>query len=627
MRAESASQVTTNAPLAALLAVEAYNIDSSSLGAGAMQRVLTGVDGRQATLADADAAYFGGALSIDGNVVAAGGETGVDVWDVDARSLLLELDAPFPSYDLSADGTVLAVSAVGSERLDLVDVGSGDVVGTIDGFVCGVVRLSPSGNRLATVVGTDAGATVRCDNSAVPGQLQIWDISAPSSPQLEHVNTVDEVFDVWWSPDGTGYLTFVSAARVAYHDATTHEPDWTYAFDLSDGGQGAFPAGGALFRSDGGSFTIGVVFGERAGSRLFSFDTATGELIGNPTSTAGLLSMNWWNEEENQVVATLGPSAATVLDLERAAEVVPSPFENRNATGVWVDRARDRIVAVGLLGVEVFSLDGRSVLERRVGLTDEQLAVQDASGGQVFGALSSDGDRLLMSLENPSLPIIEWDLTTDPATRNRELPPGFAYDQGDSTGLITLEGVQVLDGSHDPIGPVVGYEPDGPDAPSRGPIFIWKSSSDGSTHAPLRFGSSVIDVYDTETGERIDVDSPANGDAVFQSSHSFSDDGAYMLASVVTADGERWAVYDTETGAVVHSGRIRDQVDPDSRGPHDLLERPERLRRRASRRRDPRGRRAAAGGPHVCHQHDLGRPRFRSDRDAIDQRQRSRLGP
>ena len=96
--------------------------------------------------------------------------------------------------------------------------------------------------------------------------------------------------------------------------------------------------------------------------------------------------MNWWNEEENQVVATLGPSAATVLDLERAAEVVPSPFENRNATGVWVDRARDRIVAVGLLGVEVFSLDGRSVLERRVGLTDEQLAVQDASGGQVFGA-------------------------------------------------------------------------------------------------------------------------------------------------------------------------------------------------------------------------------------------------
>ncbi len=565
MRAESASQVTTNAPLAALLAVEAYNIDSSSLGAGAMQRVLTGVDGRQATLADLDTAYFGGAISSDGNVVAVGGETGVDVWDVDARSLLLQLDAPLPSYDLTADGALLAVSAVGAERLDLVDVGSGDVVGTINDLVCGAARFSPSGDRMAIVVDNDAGAPGRCDNAAIGGQLQIWDVADPSNPQLEHVNTIDPVADVWWSPDGAGYLSFTADARVDFRDAATHEPNWTHTFDLSSGvtsGEFARPVGGALFRSDGSSVVVGSYFNERAGSRLFSFDTATGELIGSPTSAAGIQTMNWWNEEETQIVGTLGPSAAIVLDLERSAEVVPSPFENRNATKVWVDHGRERIVVASLLGIEVFSLDGRSVLERRVGLTDEQLAVQDASNGQLFGALSTDGDRLLMSLEDPSLSIVEWDLTTDPATQSGERPPGFAYDQGDSTGLIGFEGVQVLDGNHDPIGPVFGYEPDGPDAPSRGPIFAWKSSSDGSKHAPLRFGASVIDIYDTQTGERIDVDSPANGAEVFQSSHSFSDDGAYMLAWVVTAAGERWAVYDTATGAVVHRGESDTRSNP-----------------------------------------------------------------
>ena len=50
MRAQAVAEVDVNPPLAALLAVEAYGIDESHVSAGALQRVLTSVDGRRAVL-------------------------------------------------------------------------------------------------------------------------------------------------------------------------------------------------------------------------------------------------------------------------------------------------------------------------------------------------------------------------------------------------------------------------------------------------------------------------------------------------------------------------------------------------------------------------------------------------
>jgi len=561
MRAQSASQVTTNAPLAALLAVEAYNIDSSSLGAGPMQRVLTGVDGRQATLTDGVNSYTdGGVRSADGNIVAVPSAAGVDVWDVDKRQLLLRLDVGFSALDLTADGTLLAVDAGGAEQLDLIDVGSGDVVGTIGETVCSVVRFSPAGDRLLLVV-DDRDSPAGCDDFSTPGRVQIWDVADPGRPALEHVDTGDAVFDAWWAPDGAGYLRFTDVERLDFVDATTFEPIWSHTFDATSGlpqGSLARPTG-ALFRSDGGSVVVGAIFNDIAGSRLFTFDTTTGEVVGPPTPTASLRTMNWWDDGETQVVGTLGPSGVTVLDLDRATEVRPLPFENRNATTVWVDRELGRIVVAGFLGLEVFSLDGRSVLERRVGLTDEQLAVRAETGGQLFGSISADGDRLWMSVAEPLLQLeaVEWDLTTDPVTNLGTRSPGFAFDQGDSTLLFSPMGVQVLDGNHEQTGAVVDYEFD------RGPAAIWRASSDGSTHAPLRGGASVIDIYDTRTGDRIaEVDDLADSAEILDSRHSFSADGAYMIRSVVTPSGERWAVFDTGTGEAVHSGSADPRSDP-----------------------------------------------------------------
>ena len=460
----------------------------------------------------------------------------IDVWDLDERSLRLRMDAGVVGFDLSPDGALLAM-ADRSERLDIVDVASGVAVGTIEERVC-TVRFSPAGDRLG-VVAADGPQNNGCGLPGAERRLQIWDISDPGRPQLEYVNEVDSVWDMWWSPDGADYLSFRDDAQIDVRDAMTHEPRWTHTFDLTSGitqGSVASPRG-ALFRSDGSSVVVGAQFNDNSGSWLFTFDTGTGDLVGTPAPSASLVSMSWWNEEETQLVGTLQPSGATVLDLELGAEVRPPPLENQNASSVWVDRNRDRMIVAGFVGIEVSSLDGRSVLERRVGLTAEQSAVQEENGAQLFGALTADGDRLLVSLIDRSgrAPIVEWDLTTDPPTRIGERPPGFAFANGESTLLFDGTSVQVLDGDHELLGPPADPEPE------RGEAVIWRASSDGSRHAPLRPTSAVLDIYDGRTGERItEIVGELEAEEILGGAHSFSADGAYMMLSVQTTEGEQW---------------------------------------------------------------------------------------
>ena len=95
-----------------MLAVESYNIEPSPLSAGAIQQVLTGIDGRQATLFDRLADYGGrNVISADKTIVAAGSSTAVDVWDIDTNELLFRVDSQFADFDISADASVLAVKA------------------------------------------------------------------------------------------------------------------------------------------------------------------------------------------------------------------------------------------------------------------------------------------------------------------------------------------------------------------------------------------------------------------------------------------------------------------------------------------------------------------------------------
>ena len=191
--------------------------------------------------------------------------------------------------------------------------------------------------------------------------------------------------------------------------------------------------------------------------------------------------MNWWDDGETQLVGTLWPSGATVLDLETAEEVLAaavSPIPMPPA--VWIDRERDRTVVASFVGVEVYALDGTSVLERRASLTPETARHQ--AGNRRAGLLPhspATADRLWVTALDfgGRIPIVEWDMTTDPPQMVQELPPFLMYAQGDSTLRFGPDFMEVLGGDHTPIGPPVPTL-----NAERGQPFIWRASFDGSTH-------------------------------------------------------------------------------------------------------------------------------------------------
>ncbi len=560
MRAQAVAEVDTNAPLAALLAVEAYNTDRSHLSAGAIQRVLTSVDGRRATLSDSLADYAGpSAMSADGRLIAVSSANAVDVWDVDARTLHRRVEVEFARFDLSDDGTLLAYSALDREGIRLYDVTAGVEVGVIPSRPCQSIDIAPDRKRIAFT--SDAQGAFDCGATA-PRAIEIWDVSDPAEPALEH-RGVEDSGGVVWNPAGTGYVSVDSGGSVEFWDASSHELLWStpLGVSLDQFGPGArAQSTGALFRSDGSSVVVGVTFAASSrGILLYSFDTETGELVFDPLSTAGLGSMNWWDEEETQIVGTFFPSGVGVFDLELAAEVLPSPFENPNGASVFVDHDRNRLVVSGFVGIEVSTLDGSAALERRIPLTPPQMAVKEQSDGQVFGSMSTDGNRLLLSVLDLTgqSPVVEWDLTTDPPTVVAEHPPGFTFSQGDVTlvfgGDANGPNMTVLDGDLNPIGTPASMEAE------RGFPLVWRSSADGSAHGPLRGELGVIDVYDGATGERIGeftVPDRREDVSFFVSSiYSFSDDGSVLLANFGSDDrGNVWAIYDIATGELLGTG-------------------------------------------------------------------------
>ena len=205
MRAQAVAEVDVNPPLAALLAVEAYGIDESHVSAGALQRVLTSVDGRRAVLTDGNAEYGGTSVFVEeANIVASSGRLGLDVWDVDDQELILRLEEEFIEFDISDDGSLLAYQAVALPEMQLVDVASGDVLGAVPTRGCGLISMSPDGSHVA--VAREESEDLQCRN--LPRWVEIWDISDPRNPQLEHQTSGADLRQVFWSPSGE-YLSLI----------------------------------------------------------------------------------------------------------------------------------------------------------------------------------------------------------------------------------------------------------------------------------------------------------------------------------------------------------------------------------------------------------------------------------
>lgn len=540
IRAQAVAELEGNPPLAALLAVEAYNIDGSVQSAGSIHRVLTGVDGQVTTMLDTQADYGGPAvLSRDGSIYSASSAGAIDVWHLDDRELLLRHEVEFARYDMDLDASLIAVGADANTKVELVEVPSGEILGAIDSILCKPVDISPDGNQVAVISDTDGNG---CDFFSVR-TLEIWDVTDPTKPSLEHSNVTSNVWGISFSPDGEQYVTVGLGGLVEGWDAETHEAVWQQQLELGEG-EFSDPVI-SLFRSDSSAVVVGVLFNRTSGISLITFDAQTGEQLYEPTSSAGLGSLTWFDKEETQIAGTFWPSGIGVYDLPNAAEILPVPLDDRNAANLHIDHERERIITSSFVGVTIRSLDGLSVLETRVSLTPEQLAVKADADGQTFASLNPDGTKLLMSTLDFAgrAPVVEWDMTTDPPTKVRELPSGITFVNGDVTGVFGFDSVTLLDENFEPLAEPILTQSD------RGPLIIWRASGDGSRQAGQRLDASSLELYDTSTGEQFADLTVPNATYVYE--FSFNYDGTRLIADFETTEGSRWALFDTTNGEVL----------------------------------------------------------------------------
>ena len=400
------------------------------------------------------------------------------------------------------------------------------------------MQFSPTGAELAALTNEFDPTTANT--------LEFWDVTDPAQPVLveERVQS-EKVFSFDWSPDGQTYLT-TSGSGAAYWDRETGDQLWSFTPEIADGSQPF--SNSRLFRTDGSAVVVSFVLQDFSGSQLFTFDTRDGTLL-HPPESANIGKMTWWDEAAEQVLGTR-PAGIRAFDLAEGQEV-PSPIVAPNASRLHIDRAQDRVVAAGFLGVEIRGLDGLSALERRVPLTPEQQAVQDASRGQVFASISADGTELLVSLFDASQtsPVMQHDLTDQPAPPKERFPSGFTVSTGgDYTLFFPLDNqsVQVLDGNFEPYGETapLGLE--------RGIPTFWQLSGDGSRHVAQRDGAR-IEVYDTLTGELITEIDPAVVASTDQGfDMSISHDGRRVMAAFGRL---AWGEFDTTSGELVRSGQ------------------------------------------------------------------------
>ena len=547
MRAQAAATVELNTPLAALLAVESYNIDPSPPSADALNKVLVGAGGRRASMSGR---YANSALGADGTFVAMG-ENAVDVWDLETRTLRhsLPLDNGL-GFALSPNGQLVAVTGAAATRIFSTE--SGNVLAQLPG-THGGMQFLPAGGVQFSPTGTELAALTNDFDPTTANTLEFWDVTDPARPVLVEERVQSENVDSFdWSPAGETYLT-TSGTGAAFWDRETGELLWSFTPELAGDSQARSRT--RLFRTDGSAVVVAFVLQDLSGSQLFTLDTRDGTLLHPPTEGGSIRAMTWWDEDAEQVVGTFQPAGTGAFDLAEGRELTPSPIVAPNAAQLHIDRSRDRVVASGFLGVEIRGLNGLSALERRVPLTPEQRAGQDVFQGGVFGSISADGTKLLVSIFDASgtIPVMQHDLTNAAAPPVERFPAGFTIGTGDYTLFFPLDNqsVRVLDGNFEPYGETapLGLE--------RGPAIFWQLSGDGSRHVAHRVNGR-IEVYDTFTGDLItEIDAAVVASTDFFQM-SISHDGRQVMA----ASELGWGVFDTTSGELVHSGQGDDRLMP-----------------------------------------------------------------
>ncbi len=538
IRAVSVSSATERTRLAALLAVEAYRLDPSVESLDVLHRVLTAEPGLRASVFNNER-YHDTALFADGTTLAAASRVALDVWDLQTLTLLRSASLPEGAdninIEMAADGTVAAVRTH-SDRISVFDATTGVLLSEMRvGSQVNGMALSKTGAQLVFAVDG--------------GQVEIWNVGDNERTALIETGFA-EAASVHWNPANDRLAVISGESIVQYWNPVGPELLWT---SVPEGDLLAVTQAplAALFTSDGERLAVDSGF---LSGRIRVVETSDGSSAFPSTARTGELGGQgelFWVDEEKLIIAAPALQRVPLYDL-RTGEELGTLVEGMSAEDSVYSPELDLLVASGLGGFQLWSVDGSGPLERVVPYSDEQRDALEKNGGSVHVALAADGSRVIVSLLTlPDRPATtSFDLTDD---RNR--PASFpyegslAYSYGPNTMHFDFTGFQLLDEDDQPYGEKIPLTLDMTDN---------AASADGRFVAIGRAGGSV-DLY-TGAGElvaNLKMDLGAG-------------DGSLVIPSL-SADGRAVAAFTDQGTTAVWSTETFEQLDVDAPGQGRLI--------------------------------------------------------
>jgi serine/threonine protein kinase/WD40 repeat protein len=526
LRSSAVAESTEQPVLAALLAVEAARLDPGRESDDALHRVLTAVPGRRGHVSSF---AFPARLAKDGITMTAVGPDTVDVWDLSTMtrtaSVAHDLAGPEEMTQVSPDGRRLV--ATGRNGTRVLDLTTGEVLAGTDtnGFW---VDYAPDSTRIALAVGRDL-LVLDADT------LATIDVVPPADPDVAAVNAA-------WSPYGESMAVVWADGSVGMLDTVTWTLRWrrTGEPDVTRNWGAIF-----AFTPDGRRLVTSIT--DRTGgdggtprSTIRSLDVETGDDVLPPLEGP----YSFWSiapldvHGDRVIGVPPGVFRTVAYDLRTGIEI-PSPAPSLAAIGVLYSPTLDLVLTWSNSGVDLWSSDGSSPLERRIRLPDPIADSRSAVGNGAYVAVTSDGDRL-NSFTWDTGPGDELDLTTDPPTPSPG-PGGLRTNAGDFTLVVGPDGAWMEDADGRPLGDPVFPEDD---------VYDWAASSDGRYFALTRPGG-VVDLYGADGVRRTTLTIP--GASPGRETHpSFSRDGSLVAAYIQGASNAR-AVWSTDTFDLVAS--------------------------------------------------------------------------
>ena len=538
LRAVSLSSATESNRLSALLAVEAYRLDPSPESLDVLHRVLTAVPGLRASVYS-DERYHDSALFADGATFAAVSRVALDVWDL--RTLTLLRSTPLPegadNVDLAmtGDGTVAAVRTR-PEQVSLFDATTGRSLSVID------VRSSVNGMALS---GTGDQLALAVDG----GNVEIWNVDGAKRAIVIETGLTNAAA-VHWNPAGDRLAVLSGESIVQYWNPSEPEALWTSApeGDLLSVTQAPIDA---LFTSDGRRLAVDSGF---LNGRIRVVETTDGSLAFPSTARTGEIGGQgglFWVDEERMIVAAPALEQVPLYELT-TGEALGNLVEGMSAEDSVYSPELDLLVASGLGGFRLWSVDGSGPLERVVPYTDEQRDALERNGGTAHVALAADGSRVIVSvLALPDQPATaSFDLAGD-RIRPASFPHvgSLVYSYGPNTMHFDFTGFQLLDAADEPYGEKIPLTLD---------VTDQAASADGRFVAIGRAGG-FVDLY-TSAGSLVASLEMELG----------AGDGNLVIPSL-SADGRAVAAFTDQGTTTVWSTETLEQLDIDALGQGRLI--------------------------------------------------------